>query len=681
MISDIVNISGFLPILVYGLLLLHDGTCWTYHSSNRDMNYTEAEKWCKGKFTNLVAIQTKEEIEYLNATFNKNANYYWIGLRKINNEWRWVGTNKTLNKSAENWAAGEPNGKKLNEDCVEIYIKREKDSGKWNDERCDKKKGALCYTASCKPDSCSGHGECVETINNYTCNCDAGFYGRDCEHVQTCEPLREPEHGTLECNKPEMNFIYNSSCRVQCLEGYETTGQEPIWCTSSGKWSAPTPMCKAVKCDAVPHPERGYVNCSNSDTELVFNSTCEFRCEEGYALRGSSQIQCSPQGRWSAPIPHCEVMKCEVVPQPERGFVNCSHTDTELVFNSTCEFRCEEGYTLRGSSQIQCSSQGHWSAPIPQCEVMKCEVVPQPERGFVNCSHMDTELVFNSTCEFRCEEGYALRGSSQIQCSSQGRWSALIPHCEVMKCDMVPQPERGFVNCSHMETELVFNSTCEFRCEEGYALRGSSQIQCSSQGHWSAPIPHCEVMKCEAVTQPERGFVNCSNTDTELVFNSTCEFRCEEGYTLRGSSQIQCSPQGRWSAPMPHCEVAKCERLTAPEKGFLNCSRPDFAYRTLCEVSCMDGWVLNSSSYLLQCLASGNWTAELPTCKAQSQGDFVSFSSTAAAAAIGVSVLSIASLLVWLLKRIRRKVKKFSPASSYHHLVSEGTFQSSAHLI
>ena len=71
--------------------------------------------------------------------------FYWIGIRKINGTWTWIGTNKSLTKEATNWAPGEPNNKQTDEDCVEIYIKREKDSGKWNDENCTKKKFALCY--------------------------------------------------------------------------------------------------------------------------------------------------------------------------------------------------------------------------------------------------------------------------------------------------------------------------------------------------------------------------------------------------------------------------------------------------------------------------------------------------------------------------------------------------------
>lgn len=110
------------------------------------MTYDRAAKWCKTHFTHLVAIQNKEEIAYLNAAFPANPSHYWIGIRKVDNEWRWVGTNKPLTKEARNWARGEPNNRRRNEDCVEIYIKRGKDAGKWNDESCQKEKRALCYT-------------------------------------------------------------------------------------------------------------------------------------------------------------------------------------------------------------------------------------------------------------------------------------------------------------------------------------------------------------------------------------------------------------------------------------------------------------------------------------------------------------------------------------------------------
>lgn len=197
--------------------------CWSYYYSSTIMNWTDARAWCKEHYTDMVAIQNQEEIGYLKSWLPRKPTYYWIGIRKIHNVWTWVGTNKTLTAEATNWAKGEPNnGKKgsgagRNEDCVEMYIKRETQPGKWNDERCEKQKTALCYTggqkfehrklnlkfsnffsfslwyfsqvkgfksiplAACDADSCA-HGDCVETINSHKCECFEGFYGEKCKH-------------------------------------------------------------------------------------------------------------------------------------------------------------------------------------------------------------------------------------------------------------------------------------------------------------------------------------------------------------------------------------------------------------------------------------------------------------------------------------------------------------------
>lgn len=94
----------------------------------------------------MVAIQNQQEISFLNQLLPYNPNYYWIGIRKVAGVWTWVGTNKSLTTEAENWATGEPNNEL--EDCVEIYIKRTDDMAKWNDERCHKRKGTVCYTGT-----------------------------------------------------------------------------------------------------------------------------------------------------------------------------------------------------------------------------------------------------------------------------------------------------------------------------------------------------------------------------------------------------------------------------------------------------------------------------------------------------------------------------------------------------
>lgn len=127
--------------------------CWSYYYSDTMMNWFQARDWCQQHYTDLVAIQNKEEIEHLNSWLPEKKGYYWIGIRKVHNTWTWVGTNKILTEEATNWAKNEPNngrnGKKRKskeEDCVEMYIKRNTEQGKWNDESCFKMKTALCYT-------------------------------------------------------------------------------------------------------------------------------------------------------------------------------------------------------------------------------------------------------------------------------------------------------------------------------------------------------------------------------------------------------------------------------------------------------------------------------------------------------------------------------------------------------
>ncbi|XP_004688170.2 PREDICTED: L-selectin isoform X2 [Condylura cristata] len=287
--------------------LAHHGTdCWTYHYSNKPMNWENARSFCKNYYTDMVAIQNKEEIEYLNREIPASQNYYWIGIRKIKNLWTWVGTNKTLTKEAENWGRGEPNNKKSKEDCVEIYIKREKDAGKWNDDACHKAKRALCYTASCHPLSCSDHGDCVETINNYTCDCNMGYYGPQCQFVIQCEPLEVPELGNMTCTHPLGDFSFSSQCAFNCFEGTDMIGIEETTCGPFGNWSSLEPTCHLIQCDPLTAPDLGTMDCTDPFGKFSLTSVCTFNCSEGTALIGEKKTTCRSPGIWSNPSPICQ---------------------------------------------------------------------------------------------------------------------------------------------------------------------------------------------------------------------------------------------------------------------------------------------------------------------------------------------------------------------------------------
>lgn len=119
---------------------------WTYtYSNSPNRKWDEARQWCQNNFTDIAIARNQEEIDFLNNLLPFNQKYYWIGVRKVAGVWTWAGPNKDVPIEAQNWAPNEPDNI-AGQDCVEIYIKRETDTAKWNNEKCHKRKGTVCYT-------------------------------------------------------------------------------------------------------------------------------------------------------------------------------------------------------------------------------------------------------------------------------------------------------------------------------------------------------------------------------------------------------------------------------------------------------------------------------------------------------------------------------------------------------
>ncbi|XP_069593313.1 E-selectin-like isoform X4 [Ranitomeya imitator] len=283
----------------------------------------------------MVAIQNKEEISFLTHYLPNDSMHYWIGLRKKNNIWVWIGTNKTLTKNEENWAQGEPNNKRNNQDCVEIYIRRLKESGKWNDERCDRKKRALCYLVSCNDASCNKHGDCMETVENYTCKCWSGFYGANCKNAVQCKVLQSPEHGQVHCSHTFGEYRFKSICNVTCEEGFESQGTTSLLCQNTGEWSESTPSCSAVQCKVLQRPEHGQVHCSDTFGEYRYKSICNVTCEEGFESQGTTSLLCQNTGEWSESTPSCSAQNVSMENQKQAHTVAYTLTGLGLMLSGT----------------------------------------------------------------------------------------------------------------------------------------------------------------------------------------------------------------------------------------------------------------------------------------------------------------------------------------------------------
>ncbi|VFV32981.1 selectin p (granule membrane protein [Lynx pardinus] len=674
--------------LIFELIKQKEVAAWTYNYSTKAYSWNYSRMFCQKHYTDLVAIQNKKEIAYLNDVVPYFNSYYWIGIRRINDKWTWVGTKKVLTKEAENWADNEPNNKKNNQDCVEIYIKSVSAPGKWNDEPCWKKKRALCYTASCQDMSCSKQGECIETIGNYTCSCFPGFYGPECEYVQECGEFGLPQHVLMNCSHPLGNFSFNSECSFHCAEGYELNGPSKLECLASGMWTNNPPQCIAAQCPPLKTPERGSMTCLPSPEAPQYRSSCHFACEEGFALVGPEVVQCTASGVWTASPPGCEAIACEPLESPVHGSTDCSPLSGPLPYNTSCSFHCADGFRLKGADVAQCTDLGRWTAPAPVCEALRCQDLPAPDQAQVNCSHPFGAFRYQSTCSFSCDEGLLLVGAGELRCLGTGTWSAPPPQCQAIKCPELFAPEQGSLACSDTRREFSVGYTCHFSCNKGFKLEGSNDVECTASGKWTAPPPTCKAgvvsaplseVRCPALITLEQGTVSCRHGLGTFGPNTTCYFGCHAGFTLTGGRALRCRPSGQWTAGAPKCRAVKCSELHVTEPGTMNCSSPwgNFSYGSTCSFRCPEGQLLNGSARTA-CQENGQWSTPMPTCQAGPLTIQEALTYFGGAVASTIGLVTCGTLLALLRKRFRQKDDGESPLNPQSHLGTYGVFTNAA---
>lgn len=160
----------------------------------------------------------------------------------------------------------------------------------------------------------------------------------------------------------------------------------------------------------------------------------------------------------------------------------------------------------------------------------------------------------------------------------------------VAQCAQVTRPAHGSVDCSRGPAAFPWNTTCAFRCEDGFALVGAPRLRCTAAGHWDHEEPTCSgsaappvgihcselppsppalvrppalltagpcvtAVTCGALDPPPHGSVSCSLSPAgELALGSSCSFACEEGFLLRGPARVECTARGQWAQPAPLCE-------------------------------------------------------------------------------------------------------------------------------
>ncbi|XP_066217945.1 complement receptor type 2 isoform X3 [Saccopteryx leptura] len=449
---------------------------------------------------------------------------------------------------------------------------------------------------------------------------------RLCKEI-TCPPPPVIYNGTHTGSSSE-DVPYGTTVTYTCNPGpekgvqFNLIGEHTIRCTDNnqerGIWSGPAPLCKlslpAVQCSHV-HVENGYKILSK-EAPYFYNDSVTFKCDDGFTLRGSSQIRCKDNNIWDPEIPVCE-KGC----QPPSGLHHGRHTGGNRVLfvsGMTVDYTCDPGYLLVGNKSIHCMPSGNWSPSAPRCEEVPCQPVRENVQELPDDAH---SIAFNTSCQ----DGYELSGHTYRECeaSENGVWFQKIPLCKAIYCQPLPMINNGR-HTGVMAEQFLYGTEISYECDQGFTLRGEKNIRCisDSKGHgsWSGPPPQClKPLPVTHCPNPEvRHGYKLNKTRSSYSHNDVVHVACNPGFIMNGSDLIKCHTNNKWVPGVPTCI----------KKAFVGCRTPlkipngnhtggdiaRFSPGTSILYSCDQGYLLVGDA-LLHCTHEGTWSQPEPYCK------------------------------------------------------------------
>ena len=165
-----------------------------------------------------------------------------------------------------------------------------------------------------------------------------------------------------------------------------------------------------------------------------------------------------------------------------------------------------------------------------------------------------------------------------------------------------------------MDGDTEYGARVQYNCSTGYNINGNDTISCLLDASWSLPTPSCSLINCGNPGEPANGY----NNDNVFTYQSTVQYYCNVGYQLSGDSSIECTANGNWNNTLPNCAIINCTDPGTPINGTRNVV--DLYYNSTVSYSCNTGYNLTGAASI-RCLATGQWSAPVPSCPPVSCGD------------------------------------------------------------
>ncbi|XP_052070616.1 uncharacterized protein LOC127709241 isoform X4 [Mytilus californianus] len=326
---------------------------------------------------------------------------------------------------------------------------------------------------------------------------------------QECEQLSLPLYGRIFYLNATRG--YNSVVQYSCKEGYELSGVEYRFCqpindTTQFDWTGIEPVCKEIKCQALPDPANGQAVYGST----TVGSVLQYSCNCGYHLIGSKVRICQPGGLWDGKNAICA--PSTVCQSPvSSGSVVMSNISPFYTVGTEVNFQCKNpGYQIADTTPIKCVIERPTENIKPKYNLIFEMRFLTPSNFNKSCDYHyvnETVELFKELVEQSCKDPY--RPLTTIK--------TVVNSGDVLQIDLTIQlsePRKGsfdlVCNCSTALQEIVSTGLIQNNINN-VTFNGSEDTTCPT--------------------------VRLRTADSDNI-TSTSNWSCDEGYELVHQSEI-----------------------------------------------------------------------------------------------------------------------------------------------